>query len=78
MQFHISVAALFSPKSSGHEPTERRPQSIQKDKRKVGFNDGFTYVDGSEDIEQMRETFKCIFTALDQEQHFNMMMETVI
>ena len=44
----------------------------------VGFNDGFTYVDGSEDIEQMRETFKCIFIALDQEQHFDMMMETVM
>ena len=44
----------------------------------VGFNDGFNYVDGFEDIEQMRETFKCIFTALDQEQHFDMMMDTIM
>ena len=41
-------------------------------------DDGFNYVDGSEDIEQMRETFKCIFTALEQEQHFDMMMEPVM
>ena len=40
-----------------------------------GFNDGLNYVEGSEDVNQIRETFKCIFIAMEQEQHYNMMME---
>ena len=39
-----------------------------------GFNDGLNYVEGSEDVDRIRETFKCIFIAMEQEQHYNMMM----
>ncbi len=43
----------------------------------VGFNEGLNYVEESEDIDQIKETFKCIFIALDQKQHYDMMMEAV-
>ncbi len=43
----------------------------------VGFNDGLNYVEESADIDQIKETFKCIFIALDQKQHYDMMMEAV-
>lgn len=41
-----------------------------------GFNDGLNYVEGSEDADRIKETFKCIFTAMEQEQHYQMMIET--
>lgn len=41
-----------------------------------GFNDGLDYVEGSEDADRIKVTFKCIFTAMEQEQHYQMMIET--
>lgn len=38
------------------------------------FNDGLDYVEGSEDISQIRKTFKLIFDVMEQTQHYNMMM----
>lgn len=43
-----------------------------------GFNDGLNYIEGSEDADKIKETFKCIFTAMEQEQHYKMMIETSI
>lgn len=44
----------------------------------VGFSDGLNYVDDCADIAIYRDVFKLIFEALQQEQHYNMMMgETV-
>lgn len=43
-----------------------------------GFNDGLHYVEGSEEPESIRETFKSIFVAMDQEQHYQMMMNASI
>ena len=43
----------------------------------VGFNDGFNYIEGTEDADTIRETFDCILTAMDQRQHYLMMMESV-
>lgn len=43
-----------------------------------GFNDGLNYVEGSEDADRIKETFKCIFTAMEQEQHYQMMVETAL
>jgi wobble nucleotide-excising tRNase len=40
----------------------------------VGFSDGLNYVDGCADINLYRAVFKLIFEALQQEQHYNMMM----
>jgi len=40
----------------------------------VGFSDGLNYVDDCADIELYRTVFKLIFEALEQEQHYNMMM----
>ena len=31
---------------------------------------GLHYVEGSEEPERIKETFKCIFTAMEQEQHY--------
>lgn len=42
----------------------------------TGFNDGLNYVEGSEDIVRIRETFERIFTAMEQRQHYKMMIET--
>ena len=42
------------------------------------FNDGLHYVEGSEEPERIKETFKCIFTAMEQEQHYKMMIEASI
>lgn len=43
-----------------------------------GFNDGLNYIEGSEDAEKIKETFKCIYIAMEQEQHYQMMMETTL
>lgn len=40
----------------------------------VGFSDGLNYVDDCVDINLYRTVFKLIFEALQQEQHYNMMM----
>ena len=42
-----------------------------------GFNAGFDYVDDTEDIDSLKATFKKIFEAMGQDQHYRMMMETV-
>lgn len=43
-----------------------------------GFNDGLNYVEGSEDTETIRETFKRIFEAMEQEQHYQMMISATL
>lgn len=40
----------------------------------VGFSDGLNYVDDCADIELYKTVFKLIFEALEQEQHYTMMM----
>jgi hypothetical protein len=40
----------------------------------VGFSDGLNYVDDCADIELYKNVFKLIFEALEQEQHYKMMM----
>ena len=40
----------------------------------VGFSDGLNYVDDCADIELYKAVFKLIFEALEQEQHYKMMM----
>ena len=40
----------------------------------AGMGDGLNYVDDCTDMEQYKAVFKLIFTALDQEQHYKMMM----
>jgi wobble nucleotide-excising tRNase len=40
----------------------------------VGFSDGLHYVDDCADIELYKTVFKLIFEALEQEQHYKMMM----
>ena len=40
----------------------------------VGINDGINFVDDCVDIEQTKETFKMVFTLMNQEQHYEMMM----
>ena len=40
----------------------------------VGFSDGLNYVDDCADINLYRKVFQLIFEALQQEQHYNMMM----
>lgn len=40
----------------------------------VGLCDGLNYVDDCADITLYRTVFKLIFEALQQEQHYNMMM----
>lgn len=40
----------------------------------IGINDGMNYVDDCIDAAQCKETFKMIFTLMNQEQHYNMMM----
>lgn len=40
----------------------------------VGFSDGLNYVDDCADIELYKTVFKMIFEALEQEQHYRMMM----
>jgi wobble nucleotide-excising tRNase len=40
----------------------------------VGFSDGLNYVDDCVDIDVYKNVFKTIFEALEQEQHYNMMM----
>lgn len=42
-----------------------------------GFNAGFDYVDDTEDISALKATFKKIFEAMGQDQHYRMMMENV-
>ena len=39
------------------------------------FNDGLDYVEDTENIEQIRRTFKLIFDVMEQSQHYAMMME---
>lgn len=39
------------------------------------FNDGLDYVEDTENIEQIRHTFKLIFDVMEQSQHYAMMME---
>lgn len=41
----------------------------------VGFSDGLNYVDDCADIELYKSVFKLIFEALEQEQHYKMMMD---
>lgn len=43
-----------------------------------GFNDGLDYIDGTTNVETIRDTFHKIFTAMEQEQHYEMMMNSVI
>jgi wobble nucleotide-excising tRNase len=40
----------------------------------VGFSDGLNYVDDCSDIELYKTVFKMIFEALEQEQHYKLMM----
>ncbi len=40
----------------------------------IGIIDGMNYVDNCIDVEQCRKTFEMIFTLMNQEQHFKMMM----
>jgi wobble nucleotide-excising tRNase len=40
----------------------------------MGMNDGMNYVDNCIDMVQSRETFEMIFTSMNQEQHYKMMM----
>lgn len=42
-----------------------------------GLSDGYEYVDDSADLESLRETFQQIFVAMQQPQHFDMMMQSV-
>ena len=42
-----------------------------------GLSDGYDYIDDSADMEGIRETFQQIFTAMNQPQHFDMMMQSV-
>ena len=43
-----------------------------------GFNDGLDYIDGTTDVETIRDTSHKIFAAIEQEQHYEMMMNSVI
>lgn len=43
-----------------------------------GFNDGLDYIDGTTDTETIRNTFHKIFIAMEQEQHYEMMMNSVV
>lgn len=43
-----------------------------------GFNDGLNYVEGSEDADKIKETFHRIFIAMEQEQHYQMMLDNSI
>lgn len=43
-----------------------------------GFNDGLDYIDGTTEAETIRNTFHKIFVAMEQEQHYEMMMNSVI
>ena len=43
-----------------------------------GFNDGLNYIESSEDAQRIKETFKCIYIAMEQEQHYQMMVETAL
>lgn len=40
----------------------------------IGINDGINFVDDCIDIDQTKETFKMVFTLMNQEQHYDMMM----
>lgn len=40
----------------------------------VGFSDGLNYVDDCTEITLYKDVFKLIFEALEQEQHYKMMM----
>lgn len=40
----------------------------------AGMGDGLHYIDDCTDMEQYKAVFRLIFTALDQEQHYKMMM----
>lgn len=40
----------------------------------IGINDGMNYVDDCIDVAQSREIFEMIFTLMNQEQHYKMMM----
>lgn len=42
-----------------------------------GFNDGFDYVDDTEDIDALKSAFVKIFEAVGQDQHYRMMIENV-
>lgn len=42
---------------------------------KDGFNDGLDYIEGHEHVDSVKEAFKSIFTAMEQEQHYQMMMQ---
>ena len=40
----------------------------------VGLNDGINFVDDCVDVAQTKETFRMIFTLMEQKQHYDMMM----
>lgn len=40
----------------------------------VGINDGINFVDDCVDVEQTKDTFRLIFTLMEQKQHYDMMM----
>lgn len=39
------------------------------------INDGINYVDGCIDVKKCRDTFEMIFRHMEQEQHYDMMMD---
>lgn len=43
-----------------------------------GFNDGLDYEEGFIDVDAIRITFHKIFIAMEQERHYEMMMNTII
>lgn len=40
----------------------------------VGINDGINFVDDCVNVEQTKETFRLVFTLMEQKQHYDMMM----
>lgn len=40
----------------------------------VGINDGINFVDDCVDVDQTKETFRLVFTLMEQKQHYDMMM----
>lgn len=42
-----------------------------------GLSDDYDYIDDATDMENIRKTFRQIFIAMNQPQHFDMMMQSV-
>lgn len=45
-------------------------------KSSIGISDGINYIEDCIDVTQAKETFKMIFTLMNQSQHYDMMMNT--